>query len=248
MIRHLLFFLFIISFTFEAKSQECPTIPQVLESGEIVLTSECSPFTFDKSLVISSGTKLTIGDGVTFNFTGNDRYIDVRGDLKIGKGVTFNMGYGTYIKTEGDGAIEAIGSETDSITFTGDGWRYINANNSTFKYVKVISDNHGWWDWLIRLENSSMENSRITGSKFGVSLNDQSTLKNSKVHNIYRNGLEIQNSNVSGNEIYDINIENTQESHPAAYDSSSNASTESACKQVAGMIRTTKACLETDSK
>ena len=132
---------------------------------------------------------------------------------------SFNMGYGTYIKTEGDGAIEAIGSETDSITFKGDGWRYINANNSTFKYVKVISDNHGWWDWLIRLENSSMENSRITGSKFGVSLNDQSTLKNSKVHNIYRNGLEIQNSNVSGNEIYDINIENTQEQHITIYNS-----------------------------
>ena len=35
------------------------------------------------------------------------------------------------------------------------------------------------------------------------------------------------------------NSENTQESHPAAYDSSSNASTEATCKQVAGMIRTT---------
>ena len=40
------------------------------------------------------------------------------------------------------------------------------------------------------------------------------------------------------------NIENTQEVHPAVYDSSSNASTESTCKQVAGMIRTLKSCLE----
>ena len=78
------------------------------------------------------------------------------------------------LKTRG---IEANGSETDSITFTGDGWRYINANNSTFKYVKVISDNHGYWDWLIRLGNSSMENSRISGSKFGVSLNNNRLLK-----------------------------------------------------------------------
>ena len=40
------------------------------------------------------------------------------------------------------------------------------------------------------------------------------------------------------------NIENTQESHPAAYDSSSNASTEATCRQVAGMIRTLEACLQ----
>ena len=31
-------------------------------------------------------------------------------------------------------------------------------------------------------------------------------------------------------------LESTQESHPAAYDSSSNATTEAACRSVAGMI------------
>ena len=40
------------------------------------------------------------------------------------------------------------------------------------------------------------------------------------------------------------NIESAQESHPAAYDSSSNASTEVTCKFVAGMARNRKACLE----
>ena len=40
------------------------------------------------------------------------------------------------------------------------------------------------------------------------------------------------------------NQENTQESHPAAHDSSSNGSVEVACKSVAGMIRTMRACLE----
>ena len=40
------------------------------------------------------------------------------------------------------------------------------------------------------------------------------------------------------------NLENTQEAHPAAYDSFSNASTEVTCKQVAGMVRTLKTCLE----
>ena len=44
------------------------------------------------------------------------------------------------------------------------------------------------------------------------------------------------------------NIENTQEAHPAAYDSSSDASTENTCKQVAGMIRTIKSCLESRMK
>ena len=39
-------------------------------------------------------------------------------------------------------------------------------------------------------------------------------------------------------------LENTQQAHPAAYDSASNATTEATCKQVAGMVRTTKACLE----
>ena len=219
MIRLLLVFLLSFSLSHNSSSQDCEAVPQIIDTADFVLKKSCSPYTIEKSLVVSSGRKLTIEDGVTLNFTGSERYIDVRGELKIGKGVTFNMGYGTYVKTEGEGAIEAIGSETDSITFTGDGWRYINANNSTFKYVKVISDNHGWWDWLIRLGNSSMENSRITGSKFGVFLQDQSTLKNSKVHNIYRNGLEIQNSNVLGNEIYDINIENTTTQHITVYNS-----------------------------
>ena len=40
------------------------------------------------------------------------------------------------------------------------------------------------------------------------------------------------------------NVENTQEAHPAACDSSSNATTESACKLVAGQIRRLKSCLE----
>ena len=39
-------------------------------------------------------------------------------------------------------------------------------------------------------------------------------------------------------------VENTQEGHPAAYDSLSNATTEAACRSVAGMIRTLRACLE----
>ena len=37
---------------------------------------------------------------------------------------------------------------------------------------------------------------------------------------------------------------NTQEDHPAAYDSSSNASTEAACRSVGGMIRTMRLCIE----
>ena len=218
MIRHLLFFLFIISFTLEAKSQECPTIPQVLESGEIVLTSECSPFTFDKSLVISYGTKLTIGDGVTFNFTGSDKYIDVRGELVIGKGVTINMGNGTYIKTEGEGLIDVNGVESDSVTFTGSNWRGIWTNNSngssSIKYSRIIqekSNGGDWNDWFLLLSRTTLENSRISQARFGVSA-AASTLKNNKIHNLKRVAAEIYgNSIATGNEIYDVNLDNSNQ-------------------------------------
>ena len=39
-------------------------------------------------------------------------------------------------------------------------------------------------------------------------------------------------------------IENAQETHPAAYDPSSNGSTEIACRAIGGMISTLRACLE----
>ena len=39
-------------------------------------------------------------------------------------------------------------------------------------------------------------------------------------------------------------IENAQEAHPAAYDSSSNGSIEVACRTVAGLVATMRACLE----
>jgi len=40
------------------------------------------------------------------------------------------------------------------------------------------------------------------------------------------------------------NVDNTQGGHSAAYDSSSNATTEAACRSVAGQIRTLRACIE----
>ena len=39
-------------------------------------------------------------------------------------------------------------------------------------------------------------------------------------------------------------LESSQESHPAAYDPSSNGSTEIACRTIGGMIATLRACLE----
>ena len=41
-----------------------------------------------------------------------------------------------------------------------------------------------------------------------------------------------------------MEINNVQEAHPAAYDPSSNASTENAAKQVANQIATIRSCLE----
>jgi hypothetical protein len=42
----------------------------------------------------------------------------------------------------------------------------------------------------------------------------------------------------------EVEIDNVQESHPAAYDPSSNGSTENAAKQVANQIATLRSCLE----
>ena len=42
----------------------------------------------------------------------------------------------------------------------------------------------------------------------------------------------------------EVEIDNIQEAHPAAYDPSSNGSTENASRQIGGMIATVRSCLE----
>ena len=55
-------------------------------------------------------------------FFTSEKYIDVRGELIVGKGVTFNMGQDTYIKTENSRKLEVNGTKSDSVTFTGENW------------------------------------------------------------------------------------------------------------------------------
>ena len=108
-------FLFFLVFTSFWNSYSQPisevidTIPQVIESADVKLTSTNSPYTVDKSIVISEGRKLIIEKGVVLNFTGQDKYIDVRGLFEVYGGATINMsGKGTQIKTEGVGKLSLI--------------------------------------------------------------------------------------------------------------------------------------------
>ena len=78
------------------------------------------------------------------------------------------MGQDTYIKTENSGKLEVNGTETDSVTFTGLNWRGLSLiKDSHLKYARIInsSDNHNYYDWFVKLENSTIEDSRISGSR-----------------------------------------------------------------------------------
>ena len=127
------------------------------------------------------------------------------------------MGQDTYIKTENSGKLEVNGTKSDSVTFTGSNWKGIRLKNESFlKYSRILetSDGQGYWDWFVQLNNSSVENSRISGSNYGIYLNNSSNLKNSKVHNTLRTGMEIYgNSSATGNEFYDMNSTGNQSSH-----------------------------------
>ena len=173
MIRLLLVFLLSFSLTHNSSSQDCETVPQIIDTADFVLKKSCSPFTIDKSLVISEGRKLTVEDGVVINFLTSEKYIDIRGEMVVGKGVTFNMGQDTYIKTENNGKLEVNGTKSDSVTFTGANWKGIDSENfqagSKIKYAKILetSDNPNNYDWFVKLEWSTIENSRISGSRYG---------------------------------------------------------------------------------
>ena len=227
MIRLLLVFLIFFSVTNQAQSQDCADVPQVIDSADFVLKKSCSPYTIEKSLVVSEGRKLTVEDGVVVNFLTSEKYIDVRGELIVGKGVTFNMGQDTYIKTENSGKLEVNGTETDSVTFTGLNWRGLSLiKDSHLKYARIInsSDNHNYYDWFVKLENSTIEDSRVSGSQYGPRVSENSTIKNSKVHNIRRTGMELTgNSTATGNEFYDINTQESQNNHIYVHSSTFNS-------------------------
>ena len=68
MIRLLLVLLLSFSLSSNSSSQDCETVPQVIDTADFVLKKSCSPYTIEKSLVVSDGRKLTVEDGVIINF------------------------------------------------------------------------------------------------------------------------------------------------------------------------------------
>ena len=208
MVRLLLVFLLLFSLSNSSYGQECESVPQVLDTIDFTLKKSCSPYTIDKSLVVGEGRTLTVEDDVVINFLTSEKYIDVRGTMVVGSGVTFNMGQDTYIKTENSGKLEVNGTVSDSVTFTGNNWRGLTLKKeSSIKYSRILeTSNQNYWDWFVNLERSTIENSIISGSRYGPRISNNSTIKNSKVHNIGRTGMELTgNSTATGNEFYDIN-------------------------------------------
>ena len=222
--RYLFLFFLVITSFWHGIAQ---TIPQVIDTADVTLTSTNSPYTVDKSIVVSEGRKLIIEKGVVLNFTGEEKYIDVRGLFQVAEGVTINMANGTLIKTEGIGRIEFNGTLQDSVVVTGENWKRIDINNSgsIIKYSSItVTGDHSYYDWFVQLQGSSIENSRISGSQYGPRIESNSTIKNSKVHNIKRTGMEISgNSTATGNEFYDINTNESQNNHIYVHSSTFNS-------------------------
>ena len=54
MIRLLLVFLFSFALSISSYGQDCDPIPQLIDSADFVLSKECSPYSFEKSIVVSS--------------------------------------------------------------------------------------------------------------------------------------------------------------------------------------------------
>ena len=227
MIRLLLVFLLFSFFTHNSSGQST-SIPQVIDTADFVLTKNESPYTIDKSIIVSEGRKLTIEDGVVVNFVTSEKYFDVRGTMVVGKGVTFNMAKDTYIKTENSGKLEVNGTESDSVTFTGTNWDgvWANAQGSLIKYSKILNvGDDQCCDWFVKLMNrSTLENSRISNSRNGAYVSNSSKLLNSKIHNVRRHALEIHsNSTVTGNEIYDNNTSESSNYHVYVHNSTFNS-------------------------
>ena len=227
MIRLLLVFLLFFSFTHNSSGQSA-SIPQVIDTADFVITQNQSPFTIDKSIVVSEGRKLTIEDGVVVNFVTSGKYFDVRGTMVVGSGVTFNMANSTYIITNEIGKLEVNGTESDSVTFTGTNWHGIRANNynsgSVINYSRILNNDTNYNGWFINLNKSTLKNSRVADTKYGISATNGSTLTNNKIHNIKRQPLELMgNSTATGNEIYDNNSEENQSRHVYVHSSTFNS-------------------------
>ena len=140
MFRLLFVLLAFLSLSHNSYGQDCDSPPQVIDTVDFVLKKDCSPYTIDKSIVVGEGRKLTIEDDVVINFLTSEKYIDVRGTMVVGSGVTFNMGNQTYIKTENSGKLEVNGTVSDSVTFTGDNWRGLSLiKESHVKYSRIIN-------------------------------------------------------------------------------------------------------------
>ena len=147
---------------------------------DMTIYNVCNPYFVTGNMLVKSGVTLTIEPGVTLIFN-PDTYLRVNGTLM------------------------AEGTVTDSITFTGDNWKYIDVVNegSSIKYAKITDKaEYGNWDYKVKLNRSSIENSRIYNVGRALHLEDSSMVYNSKIYNTTGDAMRLDNSIAYGNEIF----------------------------------------------
>ena len=149
---------------------------------DLVLYNICNPYYITGNVLVREGVTLTVEPGVTVVFNPN-----------------------TYLRV--NGTLIAEGTETDSITLTGDNWNYIDITNneggSRISYAKISDESeNGNWYYKVRLKRSTISHSLIENVMEGVSLQDSSSVTYTVFRDIYGAAIQSNKSVIYGNEIY----------------------------------------------
>jgi hypothetical protein len=149
-------------------------------------TKAGSPYNVTGNLLVNSGVTLTVDPGVIVNFSSSKK-------LTI------------------DGIVLAIGTITDSITFTGTSWNGITtnsgANGSRFKYSIIENTTGNTEEVRINLYGTTIiERCRVSNTNQGIMAYNSSQILYSKIYKSQCFGLYLEsNSTAIGNDISYLN-------------------------------------------
>jgi hypothetical protein len=165
-------------------------------SSNITWTKVNSPYNVTGNILVTNGTTLTIEPGVVIDFQGA-YYLEVNGILN------------------------AVGAVNDSIYFQGDSWGdnfkgiNLNGHQSIIKYAVIQGATQD--EAVIWVDNSRIENCRITDMLRGIMAINGGTVKNCIIHDIEYIALEIgENCIAEGNVIHNCSGDRAIELGPGA--------------------------------
>ena len=79
---------------------------------------------------------------------------------------------------------------------------------SSIKYAKITDEaDYGNWDYKVKLNRSSIQNSRIYNVGMALHLEDSSMVYNSKIYNTTGDAMRLENSIAYGNEIFNTSYQ-----------------------------------------